>query len=501
MEDKKRVGVWIRVSTGFQVESESPEHHEERARYYAKSKGWDIVEVYRLDAVSGKSVIDQPEAIRMLHDVRRGHIKGLIFSKLARLARNTKELLDISEIFRKVECDLISLSESIDTSTPAGRLFYTMIAAMATWEREEIAERVAASVPIRARMGKPLGGAASFGYRWQGKEIVIDEKEAPIRKLIYELYLKHQRKRTVASELNKMGYRTRNGSKFSDTTVMRLIQDPAAKGIRIANHTKSTGEGRKWITKDEKDWIHIPCPAIVSEKLWNDCNSTMNSRYKPRKKVGPRAVFLLSGYIQCNCGTTMYVYHKTPVYKCKKCRNKILVSDMDEIYHAQLKSFLLTDTDLATYRQQNDALVVTKEALMASAHKEVGILKKKLEDYIDLKIAGTITNERLKELYDPLEERLSALEKQLPQLQAEIDYLKVMHLSADKVLEEAKNLYEHWPNLPFEEKRSIVEIITNHITIGKGDITLNLSYIPNYLFFPDDVNMQRANRGSWKRSA
>src|SRR4051812_1632983 len=93
-ETQKTVGIWIRVSTENQVKGESPEHHERRARAYAESKGWTVATVFNLEAVSGKSVMGHAETQRMLEEVRAGRITGIIFSKLARLARNTKELLE-----------------------------------------------------------------------------------------------------------------------------------------------------------------------------------------------------------------------------------------------------------------------------------------------------------------------------------------------------------------------------------------------------------------------
>jgi len=474
---RKNIGIWIRVSTEMQVKGESPEHHEKRARLYAEAKEWDVVEVYRLEAVSGKSVMEQSETKRMLKDVRAGKISGLIFSKLARLARNTKELLEFADIFKEYNCDLVSLAESIDTSTPAGRLFYTMIAAMATWEREEIAERVAASVPIRAKLGKPLSAQTSLGYRWINKEFVIDEKEAAVRKLMYEIFVKTKRKKATAKELNDLGYRTRTGAKFGHTTIARLLQDSTAKGIRKANHT--TGKGGRGI-KPESEWVYTSCPAIVSEELWNQCNTIIDEQLAKAKKPGPRGIHLLSGYITCSCGKKMYVYHKdkSPHYRCKVCNTKIEVADVDQIYHEQLKAFLLTETDVADYMSQSDSRLQEKQQLLISTQSDIEKKRKQIKELVELRLKGELNTETLAPLLKPLEIQVKQLEEQLPELEAEVDFLKIEYLSSETVLNGAKDLYNNWSAMPFEEKRNIVELITNNITIGKSDINISLSYLP-----------------------
>jgi len=478
MEQSKHIGIWIRVSTERQVKEESPEHHEQRARHYIQAKeGWQVLEVYRLEAVSGKSVIGHPEAKRMLADIRSGHITGLVFSKLARLARNTKELLEFADIFRREQADLISLAENIDTSTPAGRLFFTVISAMAEWEREEIASRVQASVPIRAKLGKSLGGQASFGYQWRGNDFAIHPTEAPVRKLMYELFLKHQRKFAVAEELYQRGFRPRKGVKFTATTIDRLLRDSTAKGMRRANYTKSPGKDRNWTVKPESDWIYLPCEAIVSEETWNECNAILNAQTKRRIPVGKKAVYLLSGFVFCPCGTPMYVYQSSKSYACKKCKIRIAVADLDEIYQLYLKEYLVS-INHADYVTQCDSQLHECTVLLEASRKERQKLSKRINDLLELRLDGSLTKERYMETYVPLEAQLQQLDAELPRLEAEIDVRTISLMSSDSVLTEVRTLHDEWHNLAFEQRRGIVETVTTSVEVGQADITINLAYAP-----------------------
>lgn len=498
-DGQKRVGIWIRVSTDMQVETESPQHHEQRGRYYAEAKNWRVVEIYHLEAQSGKSVMRHPEAQRMIADIRRGHISGLIFSKLARLSRSTIELLEFTEIFKACDADMISLGDSIDTSTPAGRMFYTFQAAQAQWEREEISERVKASVPIRAKLGKPLGGAAPFGYQWKNRELVPDPEEAPVRKLMYELFLTHQRKMTVASLLNKAGHRTRNGSKFTDVTVGRLLQDPTAKGIRRANYTRNTGQNKAWKLKPREEWIEIPIEPIIDAGIWEQVNAILSQRQRGTRKPARRAVQLFAGLAFCHCGGKMKVPSNNAKYICPSCHNKIATVDLEEIFHLQLKDFFFSPQEIVSYLKSADETIRTKEELLETLKKEQSKIQAEMRKIYQLYMDDKISADGFGHTYRPLENQLKEINEQLPDLQSDVDFLKIQYLSNDDTIAEFQSLYERWKTLSNEDKRIIVEHSVERISVGEGEINIELGYLPSSSELM--ASYQRHNTDSSRRRA
>lgn len=476
----KRIGIWIRVSTEDQAQGDSPKHHEYRAKSYAEAKGWDVVEIYHLEAVSGKNVMDHTETHRMINDIQRGHISGLIFSKLARLARNTRQLLEFADIFKQNNADLMSLDESIDTSTPVGRFFYTLIAAMAEWERAEIGSRVKASVNTRAKLGKSLGGEAPFGYKWVNKRLELEPNEVPVRKLVHELFVQHKRKRIVAKMLNEKGYRTRRNTPFSDTTIGRMLRDPVVKGVRRINYTEYTND-KKVKLKPKDEWVFIEAPRIISDELWEHCNRILDEMSSKKTKVRRKGVSLFSGILECECGGKMYLRTKSPKYICRKCSNKISPDDLEDIFQGQLEKFLFSDTEIQNHFNLEKQIIKEKEDLLQLRQKEAVKLMDRISNVLELYHEGKIPKDAFPSHHDPLYEKQLQVDKNIMELQGTIDALKFQSLDNSQVLYEAQNLQKQWKTFQKEDKKAIIETITKSIIVGKEDIEINLSYIPTLI--------------------
>jgi site-specific DNA recombinase len=475
-EAPKKVGIWIRVSTEEQAQGDSPEHHLERAKSYCASRGWTVQETYNLAGQSGKSVMQHPEAIRMMKDVKRGHITGLVFSKLARLSRNLREVQDFGDFFRDQNADLISLSESIDTSTAGGRMFFHLLGVFAHWEREEIAERVSASVLTRAKLGKSINGQAPFGYQWKDRKLILHPEEAPVRRLAYELFLQHRRKGTVAKLLTAAGYRSREGNNWHDMQVARILTDPSAKGTYIFNKYRKHGDWQNTI-KPESEWGKVECEPIVSEETWNQVNQLIEEQRKGWKKPGPVPVHVFGSLIHCGCGKKMYVRTGTPRYFCRKCCNKIPMDDLEAIFLEESKAFFADASRVTRCLTEAQRGLSEKQEALTAHEREIAKVREEMSRTHRLYLEGNITSQGFGDFYKPAEERLNQLLATLPKLQAEVDILKVNKLSTDDVVSEATTLYDRWPAMDTDEKRKIAEALVEKIVVGDREVTLTYSHL------------------------
>ena len=464
----KNIGVWIRVSSEDQARGESPAHHLERARHSAAARGWHIKEVYDLAGISGKSVKEHPECQRMMADIKKGHISGLMFSKLARLARNTKELLEFSDYFRDHNADLISLSENIDTSSPAGRLFFTIIAAMATWEREEIADRQKASVIIRAKLGKTINGRAPYGYQWKNRELVQHPDEAPIRRKAYDLFLQYRRKGTVAKLLNAEGHRTREGTLFRDCTIARMLTCPSAKGVYFFNRFRKTGSWSE-SEKPESEWGRAECPPIVPEDTWNQINQIIEEQLKQHKRPGKVPVNSFGNRLWCECGSRMYERKNTGKFHCRACNRKVPVEGLEEFMREELHRFYGSPQQVALRLDDAKKNLTENEEALTALQRQIQKVRDEMAHMLKLSMDGHITPQGFGEFYKPAEERLTQLLAGLPKLEADVNRLRVNQVSVEEVVHEARTLYEQWPKLDNDRKRTIVETVFERIELKDGE--------------------------------
>lgn len=233
---KKNISVngYIRVSDPKQdKEGLSLKMQGERITAYCEAQGLDLNCIYFDRGVSAANIHLRHGFMACLDEVYGGKVDGLVVFKLDRAFRSTRDAIATAEKLDKLGRDFISLSESINTTSSMGKLFFTMMAAFAQFERDVTAERTLAVVEDKVNRGEKIGGYIPFGYAVDEKPrpgsdrplkvLVPDPAEQATINRMRKLKAKGQSLSAIAKKLNKQGVPTRTGTAWSHKTVAKII--------------------------------------------------------------------------------------------------------------------------------------------------------------------------------------------------------------------------------------------------------------------------------------
>jgi len=220
---------YVRVSTTGQADDGvSLDAQRDRIAAWCRASEFDLAGVHVDAGISGKRSDNRPALQAALDDVcrRRG---VLVVYSLSRLARSTKDTLAISERIEKAGADLVSLSEKIDTTSAAGKMVFRMLAVLAEFERDLVAERTSVAMQHKRQRGERVGRVPyGFDLATDGVQLVENPDEQRVLELIGELRASGYSLREIADELTNRGISPKGkGQRWSFGTIQRIVKRAA----------------------------------------------------------------------------------------------------------------------------------------------------------------------------------------------------------------------------------------------------------------------------------
>ena len=209
----KKVAIYIRVSTMYQVDKDSlPMQRKDLIAYAELILGINEYEIFEDAGYSGKNT-DRPAFQDMMYRIRNGEFSHVLVWKIDRISRNLLDFAEMYEELQELRVVFVSKNEQFDTSTAIGEAMLKIILVFAELERNMTSERVTAAMISRASNGQWNGGRIPFGYDYdpESGEFSIREDEAQVCRILKDDYMENKSLTHTSRLLNERGYKTRAG--------------------------------------------------------------------------------------------------------------------------------------------------------------------------------------------------------------------------------------------------------------------------------------------------
>ncbi|MDD7280302.1 MAG: recombinase family protein [Oscillospiraceae bacterium] len=486
-----KIAIYARKSV-YREDSISIESQIEMCRYEAR--GEEAV-IYQDNGFSGKNT-DRPDFQRMMSDIRANKISKVIVYRLDRISRSILDFSEMMDEFQKHKVDFISATERFDTSSPMGRAMLNICIVFAQLERETIQQRVADAYDSRSRRGFYMGGKIPYGFT--KKPTVIDgiktsmyevnPVEASDIKRIFKLYSKPSATLgDVVREITKDSCVNNRGKNWNTVRISELMRNPVyvmadvnvymffkQQGANLCNPIEDfdgmhgcylfSGENtnRKTWDLEGQNVVIAPHNGFIPSDIWLTCRKKLLGNHQIKTCKAKNS--WLAGKVKCGCcGYAMTIKKsKTKAgryFVCSGRANKICDTPMPTIYADEFEKLI-------------EGRITDKLTNIVIKPKAEGVSNNEI-----IKLRADILNieNSIDTLIDKLTEADSTTASYINQKIKKLDSEKTELLQQISRLEEAEsklpdfkaltNVMSVWDKLSFDDKRDVVQLIIDRITV------------------------------------
>lgn len=444
-----KAALYIRVSTQEQVENYSIDSQKERLEAFCKAKGWTVYETYIDGGYSGATT-DRPALKKMIRDLNKVNV--VVVYKLDRLSRSQRDTLSlIEEHFLTNSVEFVSITETLDTSTPFGKAMIGILSVFAQLERETIAERMRMGHIKRAENGlRGMGGDYDpAGYIRKDGHLIINENEAKHIKRLYDLYETYHSITKVQEKLKEEGFSVWRFRRYRD-----ILANPLYVGKVTFAGKLYKGQHEPIIPSDQFERVQV----LLNRHKGSNAHKAKES--------------LLSGLIKCQCCGEAYLSYSTgskqdpQKYYYYICRARRFPSEFDEKCmnktwnRAKLEDLIIEEFKKLSIEKSH----THKKDKKINYEKLIKQIDIKMSRILDLYVNGTNVSRDL-------------LEEQMNKYNLEKDNLirKQQEDNEDNLILSEKmlsNVHSSFDSLEFKDKQVMINNFIKEIYINGNDVKI-----------------------------
>ena len=431
--------------------------------------------------------------------MKRKRVNTVLVTELSRLSRSVTDFLNFVKELEDHGCDFICLQYDFDTTSPAGKVFMTIIMALAQFERELTAERIRNNFHARALRGLSNGGTPFLGYDkdpTNSGKLLVNTNEALVVREIFDYFATVGKVAEVTQWLNQKGTKNKTwvgkdgkphgGKEFTRNAVWRILTNPAYIGKREVNKSNQDVEPKTLKPEEQYQLVEASWEPIVDVNVFEKIQGKL--KWSKKVKTSPTHDFILSGILICDkCGKTLgghaahgrngkhFYYGHTQKSDCSVKRYPAI--PLENLIKRQMFAFLNNKSMNKEFKEVVIKLSKLKPQtthdLLKLKNKEIESLQADINRFMDVVAHSQVAQglEAILERIQQSESRLKALKAEKERLEQEALLEVENNIDGEFILSEVKKLRsERFRKANLATKREIVRGLIKSIHIHPDNV-------------------------------